>query len=878
MPVEIQRQVNFTGGELDPKVQSRRDIKAYLSSSAALNDVLILPQGPIVRRYGFAFVDRIRCPLQQVDVSGATWTSPHSAFTTAITAADGNRFYTDEQTVSATTAVPFIVIEADFAGPTTFGLVDLIDFDVSSPQYPAETTPTTYPWSAIGTPTNLGGGQAGAPPPTVPQCVQVQTWDGVNNAWVNFGPAVDTGIYTRTRRVGLAPGQSVTTTKARLIVTPPPGSDSFGFGQNYFYIDAMLFLQEHGAPGNVRLWRFTRDTAAEQYMLVATDQNAEVYQRGERVASIRLPHVDGQIALTDKTQALDTMILFHQDVAPWRLTRQGNPTQWDSRAVAFQNVPLYDYLNTHTGGQNTVQEIRFVSYQNGDTFNISVEGETTTAITFNSNSATLIPALTSALEALPNIGNGGVSIVYSGTGEIYDITFIGQNADTDVGQIAPETLSSTAGGVFGAVLTQGKAGGEPIFSATRGYPRCGCFYQERLYMGGLKSLPQTIIASRQGFYFDLEDQGAAADVGINETIDTDEAIIINALFPGRHLQVFTSSAEFYFPSEPIVAPAAIKQTTRRGSQPGVPQFFMGEATMFVTAAPPDPKPGESVGRVGGAGICEYVYDIYQENYSAGFISTLASHIVSDIVDLGFRKARSTEEMDMALLVRSDGAGTLMAALREEQVTAFTPMTTQGQLLAAAGEENGYIYAAVMRFGVLCLERMDPNVFTDCAVQAGAGVNSVGGFPFPDGTTVTVLIDGADAGDFQVQGGAVQLPYAPETSVEAGLNFTPSGTTLPAVLQNDPRSGAAMRASVCEIAFKVENTSSLTAGLAGGKMWRVPLKRRPTALLDQGPGENAFTGWTRIQGVPGFAPDAQVQWVQDRPGPLTIKEIVLNVGT
>lgn len=710
-------------------------------------------------------------------------------------------------------------------------------------------------------------------PATQALSVQVQTWDAVAAAWVNFGAPVDLGSITRTRRVALSPGQSVTTSKIRVVKI-----GAFDWTTAVFSIDAVQVFQEVGAPGNVRIWPFTFDNSAQQYMLVATDQNAEVYQRGTHVASIPTPYLDAYIPLVDKTQSLDTMILFHQDVAPWRIERQGGSSQWDSRAVAFDNIPLYDFDGTHLNGVNTVQQIRFVSYVGGDTFNIDIEGNITTAITFSGVDATMEANLQAAVEALPNIGVGGTTWSKPGGAHIYQVEFIGKNAFSDVGEMAPETLESSAGGVFAATITEGLDGGEPMMSDTRGYPRCGCFYQQRLWMGGFLSLPQTIVGSRVGFYFDLQDLGVGADIGVNETIDTDQVTEITGIYPGRHLQVFTSTAEFYFPTEPIIAPAAIKETTQRGSQAGVPQFFMDNATMFVAAAPPDPATGETNPQNGGAAIAEYLFDIYQENYSAGFISTLASHLVNNVVDLGFRKARSTTDMDLALIVQSTGAATLMSALREEEVTAFTPVTTQGAFQAAGGEANGYIYAAVLRAGVLTLERMDPNVLTDCAVQLAGVQSEVTGLPYPDGTLVSLIIDGGDGGDIACAGGTVALPFDSTVSVEAGLNFQPTGTTLAIVLENDQRSGAAMSARTGEIAFHLGPTANLTAGLTGDRQWRVPLKRRPTALLDQGPGQSAFEGWTRVQGVQGFAADAQITWKQDRPGPLQINEIVVNVGT
>lgn len=125
MAEKIFRQVNFTGGELDPLVQRRRDIKAYLASSAALSNVLIYPQGPIARRPGLAYVDKIRSPLQAVSLAGATITAPNGGDTTKLAAVGDGAL---ETTTAMGVTDPFVVAEIDFAAPVTVGMVDLIDY------------------------------------------------------------------------------------------------------------------------------------------------------------------------------------------------------------------------------------------------------------------------------------------------------------------------------------------------------------------------------------------------------------------------------------------------------------------------------------------------------------------------------------------------------------------------------------------------------------------------------------------------------------------------------------------------------------------------------------------------------------------------------
>ena len=168
---------------------------------------------------------------------------------------------------------------------------------------------------------------------------------------------------------------------------------------------------------------------------------------------------------------------------------------------------------------------------------------------------------------------------------------------------------------------------------------------------------------------------------------------------------------------------------------------------------------------------------------------------------------------------------------------------------------------------------------DASVRVDGPCSEITGLGHLEGRTVVAYIDGADAGDVVVTGGKVVLPYPAQRSAEAGLLFVPEGRLLPMILNQDPRAGASMHARAGEIAFRLGPTANLRAGMTGKRLWPVALKRRggeTPALLDHGPGEDAFEGWTRLYPVPGFQNDVQIDFVQSRPGPLEIREIVATV--
>lgn len=704
-------------------------------------------------------------------------------------------------------------------------------------------------------------------PATVARCLVWQYYDGA--AWQTWGQPFDLGSLVRTRRAAEGPRQTRAAARWRLVKLA-----GFDWDTNVFAANAVRFWQELGELSEVRIRPFGFDDDLQRYFLVHTDRNLEVYHQDIRLASIPANHVSEQVPFVRYTQVLDTMLLFHVEHAPERVTRQGAHDQWDLRLVDFASLPIFDFDGTNAGGVNDVQQLEFVSYVTGDTFNITLETEVTGSIAFSSVGADCAAAIQTALEALANVGAGGVTVTSMG-GDVFLVEFLGPNAGMDVGEMGPKTLVSAAGLVRAATITQGQAGGEPMISVARGWPACGTFYQQRLWLGGLKSRPQTVIASRIGDFFEFASKGTATAIDV--TVDTDETTKIDAIFPGQNLQLLTSSAEFWFPQEPIVPPPPVKRATKRGIAKGIPAAEISGATMFVTT--------------GGKAVAEFLYDNIRSNYQATFLSKFATHLFAGgpgeaarkVVDMGFRRALTPHDCDRAIFPRDDGLAVVMEALREDDVTGFVRWTTPGgAFLAAAADSGRDEYVAVRRrVGVqdrVLLEKVDATAFLDCQVRSetSAPAAVLGGLDHLEGQTVGLMIDGTYAGEAVVAAGAVTLPEPALREVCAGVRFTPRGRTLEAVQEADPRGGGEQKPAVAAFSFDLGPTSDLSAGLAGGRMYPVPLKRGRDVVEGEGETVAPFTGWTTLAPVPGFRLAAQCEFEQTRPGPLEIRQIVLAV--
>lgn len=705
-------------------------------------------------------------------------------------------------------------------------------------------------------------------PATVPGALALQ-YQAAGGGWVTVA-SCDVGSILRTRRLASPPGRPITARNWRVIKTGD--ADLAGV----FRVTGLKAFRETAELSNHKRWSFDFDASEQRYGLIATDGNLEVYRQGMRVASVPSPYGHAQVPEVRRTQSRDTLIGFHINIAPRRISRQGSHYEWDSRPQAFKNVPIFDYTGERAGGVNEVQSLTFVDYLNGETFNITLEGETTTSIAYSTSMGGLAAAVSNALQALPNVGPGGVTVT-SPSDKALTVTFIGDNRSDDLSEMAPTTLISEKGRVRVATVTQGKAGGEPVISDARGWPASGVFYGSRLWLGGLRSRTQTLLASRLGFFFDFLTTGAAtSDKGIDVDLDADESTDILALFPGRHLQVFSQSREFFCPATPIVPPAPFPPTSKAGLEPGTPILEMDSNAVFVQA--------------GGRTISRTLYDgAGEERYIVEPLSSFASHLMAgpqgNIIAGGFRRQRSTDAPNLGLFIRADGRAVVMSALLSQEVLGFAPWTTDGAFTEAGGELAGDLYVCTRRVsaGVEShrLERLDDTRMLDASVMVDGPCSVVENLSHLEGRSVVAYVDGADAGDVVVAGGKVTLPYPALRSAEVGLLFVPRGRILPIVLEQDPRAAPSMHARSGEIAMRLGPTSNLHVGMTGKRLWPLTLKRRggqreQGALLDHGPGEDAFEGWTRLYPVPGFQDDAQIDWEQRRPGPLEIREVVVDV--
>src|SRR5690606_34316099 len=179
---------------------------------------------------------------------------------------------------------------------------------------------------------------------------------------------------------------------------------------------------------------------------------------------------------------------------------------------------------------------------------------------------------------------------------------------------------------------------ESAFSAVRGWPATVAFHQDRLVIGGSRDLPNRLWFSQSGDLFNFKLGTGLDDEAIEFAILSDQVNAIRGIFSGRHLQVFTSGAEWMVTGDPLTPKTVqLSRQTRVGSRVDryIPPITVDGATMFIAR--------------NGQEIREFLYTDLEQAYQATDMALLSRHILGRPVDQDFYALRR-----LLFIVREDG--------------------------------------------------------------------------------------------------------------------------------------------------------------------------------------------------------------------------------
>lgn len=582
-----------------------------------------------------------------------------------------------------------------------------------------------------------------------------------------------------------------------------------------------LKLIQELPTSNHKIFEFVVDSETK-YLIVFSDKKIQIFKKGTLIATIETSvYTDKIIPYLNCTQAYDTMLIFCDDICPYRLFRQ-NETTWTFTPLSFKYIPRYAYSLVETKPNATLKPS-------------SKEGE----ITLEAGSG----VFTAESVGQYIEGNGGRARI---TGYVSAQKV---KAVTEIAFFDAETISAN-NWVY-------MTGYESVWSDTRGWPTSGVFYEGRLWIGGCKSRPNSVFGSRVNDYFNFDPNTILDDDAIDSTLDCSNKI--TNILAGRNLQVFTIGSEHIAVQslgDPITPKTVnFKKQTSIGSRPNLRVFEIEGETIFVNTS----------------SIHAFVYDDAQGAYSSQIISLLSGHLVKNPIDFCVRKAYTDQGATYIAIVNSDNNLCIVDILRSQEVNSFTEQTTKGRFLNCGTDETD-IYVVVEREigGVKkhYLEMFDESRCLDFSILKTfeTPTKVITGLSVFKGESFNYRNNSGVIGDFHIdENGNLELPKAC-THFEIGFDYISTIKDLP-VQTPGQGSTVGMKKNVSEVSVLLHETSTCKIN---GKECVYSQKE-----LDQY-GYFSVSGTKTVKGLRGWDKTGQITITKEGAGNLTLLSISKKV--
>jgi len=521
------------------------------------------------------------------------------------------------------------------------------------------------------------------------------------------------------------------------------------------YIDA--------AAGDGKLIAFEFNTQ-ETYLLVLTDLQIDIYLGPALDDTIESPWSEEQIKQLAWTQSADTLLLTHPDVPPKKLTRNSDAS-WSLSDWSFftdENIVHQPYF-------------KFAASE----------------VTLTPSGTTGSITLTASADVF-EAGHEGTRLRVNGK----EMLITDFDSPTVVTVDVIEDLDSTDATIDWF---------EQAFSAVRGYPATVAFHQDRLVIGGSRDMPNRLWFSKSGDLFNFNLGEGLDDEAIEFAILSDQVNAIRGMFSGRHLQVFTSGAEWMVTGDPLTPTSVqINRQTRNGSviDRHIPPVNVDGATLYVAR--------------GRQEIHEFLYTDIEQAYRSTDLALLSKSIVGTPVDQDYDQNRR-----LLFVVREDGKFATLTIYRSEQVSAWTIHETDG-LVKSVAVVGGEVYMLIERDSVFNIEQFDDELNLDAALagESGSPATLWSGLDHLEGKTVSIVADGFVHADKMVSSGQITLD-APASTVQVGLSYAHVIEPLPPSAVS--ASGQDRKVRLIQGTFRLKNTAALRLDVGRG-LTDIPLRQ------------------------------------------------------
>jgi len=870
---------------------ARVDMQQYPFAAETLENLILLPQGGVMRRPGTRYV----APAKD---SSAAARLMRFRFNTeqayVLEAGDGYfRFFKDQGRISVSNTDAAIVnggFTSDIAGWNDRSDILELPFDAETGDFTPGLVVTGGTSAAAGTIVAVNKGVSGSGDYGVLTLDSVTgtfqdnetiTDTSTGSATTNFPTVFGTAaaishdfVHGRLNLDGLADDfawteQSVTTTAtvvehvlAFRVLGVPGDRIQLRIGQSSTAND-LIDDRELGVGWHVMAFTPTASPFYVQFRARdKTVQVDDVLLLDNAPLELTTPYTTAQIGALRSAQSADFRYFTHGAHSVRRLLRYGH-TSWSLEEVDFADGPYFDA-------------------------NAGKAKMTPSATTGN--------GITVAASRTDGI-NGGAGFKPTDVGRLLRIKhaaawgygrIVGVTSPTEVTVDARRDFGGTTGSLdwmLGA------------WSDTTGHPQTVAFYEGRLAFAATRDRPQSFWLSQSLDFENMQPDSAAGavedDDAIARTIGTTEVNSIQWMSPGPTLVLGTAGAQWAVRSslqdEPI-SPASVNakaQTTRQCAD--IDALQLDEATLFVQA--------------GRRRLLQYGYDSGFRGYDARDLTVLAEHVgESGLAGLEYQE----EPWSVVWVRRADGGLAALTYRPQQEVVGWARHRLGGSFgsgdavvesvvtipgnTAGNSEDRDEAWLIVKRtingstvrhieFLEGAYEDGDDQedaFYVDSGLTYdGAATESITGLDHLEGETIKLLADGAEHPDRTVASGSITLD-ASYSVVQAGLPYTSTYKSLKA--EGGAVIGTALTQTkrIGPVGLVLHNTLGLRIGLSGTELTELAFRAVGDPMDTPVP---LFTGEKVVEDFPGdWETDPRIVIKSDSPLPMTVLAIVPRVET
>lgn len=407
------------------------------------------------------------------------------------------------------------------------------------------------------------------------------------------------------------------------------------------------------------------------------------------------------------------------------------------------------------------------------------------------------------------------------------------------------------------------------------YPGCVSYFEQRRWFAGSRMRPQYIWATKTGTETDMGYSLPSQSTDrIKVRVASQDSNRIRHIVPLSQLLMLTASGEWRVSPVNSDAITPESMSVRPQSYVGSSQtkpVLINNTMIFASAR--------------GGHLRELGYSYQAGGYITSDVCLRAAHLFDhhEVVDIAYAKA----PYSIFWCVNDIGKLISFTYVPEQQVGAFAQHETQGDFESCAvvpesNEDILYVVTKrkigentvrfVERMNEYIIDKDEDYLFMDCAgTYSGPAKTEITGISWLNGMKVSILADGYCVPDQVVQNGKITLRRA-ASKVHVGLPYNSDIQTLPLALQlQDLSFGSNHRKNISGVAVRMIDSASILAGSSFDNLYQQPTRGRETP----GTPPKKRNGEFEVNIAASWTDDGQVCIRQNAPLPLKISSITVT---